>query len=110
MWTLANIVLSLVLLPTLLAAANDNKKTSFPAYVLNARTVLVLTDPEAGIAVDAPLVNKTAQDDVEKALMKWGRLTPVQDTQTADLIVLLRKGNGKVVQPTIRGIPTTIVL
>jgi hypothetical protein len=45
-----------------------------PAYVLKARTMLVLIDPDAGISMTSPQANKTAQDDVEKALMKWGGL------------------------------------
>lgn len=68
--------------------------------------VLVLIDPEAGTSLDAPLANKTAQEDVEKAFMKWGRLTPVMDTCTADLVITVRKGSGKLVQPTIGGVPT----
>lgn len=38
--------------------------------------------------------------------MKWGRFTPVMDTQTADLVIIVRKGSGKIVQPTIGGLPT----
>ena len=38
--------------------------------------------------------------------MKWGRFTPVMDTQTADLVITVRKGSGKMVQPTIGGLPT----
>ena len=67
---------------------------------------MVLIDPEAGTPVNSPLANKTAQEDVEKALMKWGRLAPVMDTETADLIIVVRKGSGKIVQPTIGGLPT----
>ena len=59
-----------------------------------------------GTSTTAPMPNKTAQEDVEKALMKWGRFTPVLDTQTADLLITVRKGSGKIVQPTIGGLPT----
>ena len=38
--------------------------------------------------------------------MKWGRFTPVMDTQTADLVITVRKGSGKIVQPTIGGLAT----
>jgi hypothetical protein len=65
----------------------------------------VLIDPDAGTSVKAPLANKKAQEDVEKALMKWGRLTPVIDAETADLVISVRRGSGKVVQPTIGGMP-----
>lgn len=96
----------LVLLSTTLALAGGKKKVVLPAYVLQARTVCVLIDPTAGTSMTAPLANKTAQEDVEKALAKWGRFSLVLDTQTADLIITVRKGSGKVVQPTIGGLPT----
>jgi hypothetical protein len=38
--------------------------------------------------------------------MKWGRFNPVIDPQTADLVITVRKGSGKIVQPTIGGMPT----
>lgn len=89
-----------------LAAAGNKKKVVLPAYVLRARTVVVLIDPDAGINPEAPRANQTAQEDVEKALMKWGRLSPVLDPQSADLVIVVRKGSGKFVQPTIDGVPT----
>jgi hypothetical protein len=86
--------------------AGGKKKDLLPAYVLKARTVLVIIDPEAGISMSAPQENKTAQDDVEKALMKWGRFSPVLAGMPADLVITVRKGSGKLVQPTIGGEPT----
>ena len=100
------VLLAIVLISTSLAFAGNKKKPSLPAYVLKARTVLVLIDPNAGTPMTSPLANKTAQEDVEKALMKWGRLTPVMDTQTADLVIVVRKGSGKIVQQTVGGLPT----
>ena len=79
------------------------KKNLLPAYVVQARTVLVLIDPNAGTSAESPLANKRAQDDVEKALMKWGRLKPVMELASADLVIVIRTGNGKVAQPTIGG-------
>jgi hypothetical protein len=99
-------LLCLLLLFTSLAVADKKKKIVLPPYVLAARTVVVLIDPNTGISPASPLANKTAQEDVEKALMKWGRLNPVLDTQTADLVIIVRKGSGKIVQPTIGGAPT----
>jgi hypothetical protein len=54
----------------------------------------------------SPLASKTAQEDVEKALTKWGWLAPVMETQTADLVITVRKGSGRIVEPTIGGLPT----
>jgi hypothetical protein len=82
------------------------KKLTLPGYVLNARTVLVVIDPDTETSVTSPLANKKAQDDVETGFMKWGRLRPVLDESTADLIVTVRKGSDHPVQPTIGGRPT----
>jgi len=85
------------------ASANDKKKPALPATILNARTVAVIIDPEAGVSPDAPLANRTAAEDVEKALEKWGRFKPVMSGMTPDIVIVIRKGNGKLVQPTIHG-------
>lgn len=75
-----------------IAAAKDKKKILLPVDVLQARTVLVLIDPDAGVSPEAPLANRTAQEDVEKALMKWGRFELVTDVANADLVITVRKG------------------
>ncbi len=87
------------------AAAKDKKKIVLPTDILEARTVLVVIDPDAGIALDAPNANRTARDAVERALMNWGRFRLAGDVASADLIISIRKGNGKMAQPTIGGIP-----
>jgi hypothetical protein len=100
------VLLVVVLFFGSLAIAGDKKKILLPDYVLKARTVLVIIDPDAGTSATVPLANKTAQDDVEKAIMKWGRLAPVLEGQNPDLVITVRKGSGKIVQPTIGGMPT----
>ncbi len=65
--------------------------------------MLVIVDPSAGVDAQDPNANRLARTDVEQALMKWGRFTTVQEGFTADLIIMVRKGNGKIVQPTIGG-------
>ena len=101
-----SLLLSLALLLAGLAPANNKKKDSLPAEVLDARTVVVLVDPDAGMSTSAPLANKTAQDDVEKALANWGRLKLVLiGGNNADLVITVRKGNAKIVQPTVSGEP-----
>jgi hypothetical protein len=87
------------------ASAKDKKKLVLPADILEARTVLVLVDPDAGLVPEAPNANPNARDDVEKALMKWGRFSLVQNGTEADLIITVRKGNGKIAQTTIGGVP-----
>jgi hypothetical protein len=100
-----SLVLSLVFLISFLSPAKDKKKDTLPADVLAAQTVVVLVDPDAGMSTSEPLANRTAQEDVEKALANWGRLKPVLVGNTADLVITVRKGNGKIVQPTISGEP-----
>jgi hypothetical protein len=76
-----------------------------PAYVLNAQTVLVVINPEAGEPLTDPTANRRAREDVERALMKWGRFHLVMESQTADLVLAVRKGTGRAVTPTISGGP-----
>jgi len=99
---------SLILLATLLAVpanAKDKKKSSLPEYVLRASSVLVVVSPGAGEPVDNPMANATARENVEKALMQWGRLRLVMDGQESDLVIAVRTGSGKMMQPTIKGGP-----
>ena len=98
---------ALVLLLSLLtpsAHAKDKKKV-LPAYVLRARTVLVVIDPDAGISPANPNENRVAQAEVEKALANWGRFTPVMDAQIADLVISVKRGHGRAANPTIGGVP-----
>ncbi|HLZ11587.1 MAG TPA: hypothetical protein VKP58_03280 [Candidatus Acidoferrum sp.] len=85
------------------AAGNEKKKPVLPVQVLNVRTAAVIIDPDAGVSPTAPMADKTAQEDVEKALTKWGRLRPVLSSMSPDLIIVVRKGNGKMTQPTVTG-------
>jgi hypothetical protein len=78
-----------------------DKKAALPAYVLAARTVTVIIDPSAGISVDDPRANEIARKDVETALLNWGRFDVRMDGQTTDLVIVIRKGHGRAVEPTI---------
>jgi hypothetical protein len=96
----ASAVFLLSLLATC-AFAKDKTKNILPAYVLQAKTVAVVIDPSAGISIDDPRANEMAQKDVEAAFLKWGRFEPVSDRKTADLIVMVRKGNRHLMDETI---------
>jgi hypothetical protein len=97
--------LTTIVLCSALAPAKDKKKAILPADVLRARTVLVIVDPTAGVDARDPNANRAAREGVEKALDQWGRFTLVQEGLTADLVITVRKGNGKFIQPTIGGTP-----
>jgi len=87
------------------AKDKDKKKPSLPEYVLRASTVLVVVSPDAGEPLERPTANADARDNVEKALMEWGRLHPVMDGADPDLVIAVRTGAGKMVQPSIKGGP-----
>ena len=73
--------------------AKNKKKQLLPDYVLRAERVLVVIHPDANESVTNPMANRTARDEVERAITKWGRFNLVMDAQTADLIIAVRKGN-----------------
>jgi hypothetical protein len=99
------VAVSLLLIYGTIATAKDKKKFVLPTDVLEARTVLVVVDPSAGIAVEAPNADRQALEDVENALTRWGRFRLVRSEYNADLVISVRKGNGKIAQPTIGGVP-----
>jgi hypothetical protein len=86
------VVLAVLLLLTPPADAKSKKKQVLPDYVLRAQTVTMVVDPDSGEPLTNPTANMTAQDNVEKALLKWGRFKLVMDVATADLVVVVRKG------------------
>ena len=100
-----SVLLPFAVLLTTFAIAKDKNKAVLPAYVLNAQTVLVVINPEAGEPLTDPTANRRAREDVERALMKWGRFHLVMESQTADLVLAVRKGTGRAVTPTISGGP-----
>jgi hypothetical protein len=98
---LASVLFALSLLLTPLGFAKEKPKSTLPPYVLHARTIKVIVDPKAGISIDDPEANQVAQRDVETALMNWGRFEPVLAMQSADLIIVVHRGHGRVVDQTI---------
>jgi len=87
------------------AKDKDKKKIPLPDDVLSARTVLVVANPDDGISLERPNDIPIARQDVEKAIMLWGRFTLVMEARSADLIITVHKGSGKTVTPIVRGGP-----
>ncbi|HEY1985791.1 MAG TPA: hypothetical protein VGG85_10295 [Terracidiphilus sp.] len=100
-----NFTLFILLLSCLSASGKDKKKALLPADVLQARTVLVLVDPDAGESIRDPNANRNAREAVEKALANWGRFSLVMEETSADLVITVRKGNGNIAEPSIGGVP-----
>jgi hypothetical protein len=90
----------LLLFPSF-ALAKDKAKSVLPTLVLQARTVSVIIDPTAGESLDDPRANEVAQRDVETALLNWGRFEPILDGRYADLIIVVRRGTGKMAAGTV---------
>jgi len=79
MFVRLRVVLAVILVFTSFALAKDKKKESAPnvcsqgAYRAGGRRA------GRGYFCNRPGANRTAQEDVEKAIMKWGWLTPEMD-------------------------------
>jgi len=93
-------ILVLTFLVVTLSYAGDKRGETVPFYVLQAKTVAVILSPDSSVSLTNPGDNRTAREDVEKALAKWGRFTVQSDTQTADLIIVVQKG--RTVTPAVR--------
>jgi hypothetical protein len=87
------------------SAAAKDKKPVIPEDVLRAQTVRVMVDPDAGEPIDQPNANAMARENVEKALMEWGRFRLVMDGQDSDLVIAVRTGSGHMTRPTMKGGP-----
>jgi len=85
------------------AGAKNKKKQQLPDNVLNAQRGVVVIRPGAGEPLTNQRDNRAAQDEVERAISKWGRFDLVMDASTADLIVAVRKGHAG--GPTISNSP-----
>jgi hypothetical protein len=95
------VVISAGLLLSTVSLAKDKPKSTLPTYVLQAQTVSVIIDPDAGESLDDPRANEVAQRDVETALLNWGRFRPLLAGRNADLVIVVRRGTGKMASGTV---------
>ncbi len=102
-WCLAGVVVVFGAVPGGVSAgwSKGKAKRVLPPYVLAAHTVAVMVDPSAGVSIEDPRANQVAQKDVETKLLEWGRYEPIMGAQHADLLIVVRRGNGKLVNDTI---------
>lgn len=96
-------LLPLAFLLVLSADTKEKDKAILTADVLKAETVLVVIMPAAGEPLADPTANRKAQEDVEKALMKWGRFRLATESLTADLVIAVRKGTKQALTPVVSG-------
>ena len=87
------LLLLIALLFSGMSFAKKKNKQELSNLVLNAHTVLVVIHPDAGEPVTNPTANRSARENVENALTKWGRFRLVMSPQTADLVIAVRKGH-----------------
>lgn len=92
---------AIIVLTAALGFAKGKTKDVLPPYVLTARTVSVVIDPNSGISMDDPNGNQIARKDVESALLSWGRLEPALAGQPTDLIIVIRRGHHRLVDETM---------
>ena len=102
---LASGLLVAALLATTASAKDKNKKPPLSPFILQARTAVVVINPDAGEPLDEPNANANARTAVEKALMEWGRFDLLLQGQETDLIIVVRTGNGRAIRPTVKGGP-----
>jgi hypothetical protein len=94
----------LLLISPIVLTAKDKKKSLLPDDVLQAKTVLVVVQPGAGIEIDAPNANRTALDDVENALTNGAFPSRSERVRCRSSHIGAQR-NGKMAQPTIGGVP-----
>jgi len=99
------VLASALLLAATTAFAKKKEKSILPELVLRAQTIFVVIQQDAPEPLNDPLANRRAQEEVEKAIMRWGRFRFAADASTADLIITIRKGTGKIANPTMSGGP-----
>lgn len=101
-------LIALGLLISLLSTVSfckNKKKQGLPDIVLNAKTVYVRIDPDAGASVTNPNEQNAAVENVEQALRAWGRFRVLSfsSAEEPDLVIEIRKGGGA--RTTLHGGP-----
>ena len=100
-----NLTISVLLMSCLVATAKDKKKgllapgrSSGTHRTSTCRSQRCNGPSESERQPDRPGGRREGS-------VEWGRFSLALDAQTADLIITVRKGSGKIAQPTLGGIP-----
>lgn len=101
----AFVIALLVVNPSFGKDKKDKSRPPLPADVLQAQTATVVIDPDAGEPMSDPGANARAREDVEIALTKWNRFHFRPEGTESDLVIVVRRGTGKNVSPTVDGGP-----
>ena len=101
----AFLIVLIIVNPSFGKDKKDKSRSPLPADVLQAQTVSVVIDPDAGEPMSDPGANARAREDVENALTKWNRFRFRPEGTESDLVITVRRGTGKNVIPTVDGGP-----
>ncbi|MGB9104311.1 MAG: hypothetical protein WCC59_06120 [Terriglobales bacterium] len=103
-----------IVLGMFLASAAGAEEKSLPAPIahdiLEARWVAVVIYPGSQVPLANPAENQRAVQDVQTAMLKWGRYLVTPDPTQADLIIAVRKGRAGTATINGRKDPTPVIL
>lgn len=95
------ILVAAFLAPMASAKPKHKQKPALPDVVWQARSVAVVILPNSPDPAGDPSANEKAKQDVEDAILKWKRFRLEMEPSVADIVVGVRKGSGKLANPTV---------
>ena len=86
-------ILGSVLLAALAVAQQKPISLQYQRDFVEARTIAVVAASQSQLSAEGAQENERARLEVQQALRNWGKYQVTQDTRSADLIVVVRKGH-----------------